>query len=68
MKRSEALKKIRDYNNVLDPYDDREFEEQILTFIEDVIGMLPPPVGIGEEDEWGHLDYEFKWEPEDEKK
>lgn len=29
-------------------------------------GMLPPPIGIGEEDDWGYLDYKYEWELEDE--
>lgn len=37
--------------------------ESILEFIEEA-GMLPPPVGIGEEDQWGYLQYENEWEKE----
>ena len=59
MKRSEALQKIKEYNNCLDPYDDREFEEQILWFMEYILGMVPPERLNSPEGGW-----EQTWEPE----
>jgi len=43
-------------------------EEQVSNSLEifESLGMLPPYVGLGEEDDWGFLDYESKWENEDE--
>jgi len=26
------------------------------------LGMLAPAVGVGEEDDWGFLDYKYEWE------
>ena len=56
MKKSEAIKKIKDYNSILDPYDDREYEEQILWFMEEILGMLPPTdacsLAEGQEPKW----------------
>lgn len=69
MKRSEMIEKL--HNSLVGkfiPYYNPEFNdkiEELLTEIEES-GMLPPFVGVGEEDDWGFLDYENKWEPEDE--
>ena len=48
--------------------EDRKFlAEGILDALESK-GMLPPSVGIGEKDEYGHFDYICKWESENEEK
>lgn len=51
------------------PNTEKHFVNSLANELLDMIegfDMLPPPVGVGEEDEYGFLDYEFKWEPEDE--
>ena len=45
----------------------KPLQDKILDAMEEA-GMLPPYVGLGEEDDWGFLDYETKWEDEDEEK
>ena len=42
-----------------------EVVDGLLFFFEEA-GMLPPFVGVGEKDDWGYLDYDYKWEDEDE--
>ena len=66
MKRSEMLKNleyvIEDYLGSKINHPD-VLAELILTEVERA-DMLPPPVGIGEEDQWGYLQYENEWEKE----
>lgn len=66
MKRSRMLKLIETvlYENI-GSYCGHGVEKEILEAIEKV-GMLPPSVGIGDEDEWGYMDYINKWESEEE--
>ena len=56
---------IKKYNDCLDPYDDREFEEQILWFTEHVLGMLPPGIDLGITDSYGDKELFNEWEKED---
>ena len=58
MKRSEALEEIKRYNNSIDPYDDRPFEEQILWFMECALGMIPPNQYANSNE------FRFEWEKE----
>lgn len=61
MKRSEMVEKLANKLTFTDtPYD---IAESLLEFIEEA-GMVPPAIGIGEEDKWGYLIYENKWEDE----
>ena len=66
MRRSDMVKVIekamRCWNGA---YYNQSLESHILEYIEEA-GMLPPAVGVDEEDDWGYLQYEYKWEPEDE--
>lgn len=49
MKRSEALEKLKHYISYQNPYDDRDIEDQILDYVERVIGMSPPCKGWEDE-------------------
>ena len=68
MKRSEMITKIRDWNSVLNPYDDREFAEALLDFIEG-LGMQPPfsnPKNLrGYDLAYASTEELYVWEPED---
>ena len=56
MKKSDALKKIKHFNEYINQYDGREYEEQILWFMEEILGMLPPTdacsLAEGQEPKW----------------
>ena len=64
MKKSDFIEKVlkHDKNTV---FVSKAIVERTLEIFED-LGMLPPFTGVGEKDDWGYLDYENKWEPEDE--
>ena len=69
MKEVDMLKSLEGFLISLDsrieplPYPDKA--KAVLDFMEDA-GMLPPPVGVGEEDDWGYFSYEYYWEGNDE--
>ena len=63
MKRSEMIKYILNVFKHTSAWTDEEVASKVLEEIEQA-GMLPPPVGVGEEDEWGYLQYENEWEKE----
>ena len=65
VKRSEMVNIILNVFEKTSSWSDEEVASKVLEEIEEY-GMLPPPVGIGEEDQWGYLQYENEWETEDE--
>lgn len=65
VKRSEMVNIILNVFEKTSSWSDKEVASKVLEEIEQA-GMLPPPVGIDEEDQWGYLQYENEWEPEDE--
>jgi hypothetical protein len=65
VKRSEMVNIILNVFEKTSSWSDEEVASKVLEKIEEY-GMLPPLVGIGEEDQWGYLQYENEWETEDE--
>ena len=68
MKRSEALAKLKHFMSYENPYDDRDREDQILDYVERVLGMLPPERTYLTMRDEGHTMKvtDRTWEPEDE--
>ena len=72
MKRSEMLQIMLDaqFNppeRISNMHDGGQQMVQMVYHLLDVIeeaGMLPPSVGVGEQDEYGYLNYETEWEEE----
>ena len=71
MKKSEMLNvMLRSYTKPVPYHDDGGIQLQwkLIRLLEDMVkaGMLPPDVGVGEEDDYGYIEYINEWEPEDE--